>query len=396
MPDTAQTIPQTTPGAARRFDLDVLRVGAFGLLIFYHVGMLYVTWDFHVKSDYASHTVEPLMLLLNPWRLTLLFIISGCATRFMGEGMAAGALGKSRSLRLLLPLAFGMLVVVPPQSWAQVVETFGYSGSLLDFWPVYLSGGRPAWDIIMPTYNHLWFVIYLWIYTMLAVALWRFLPKIEAGVAKMLSGPGLWIWPIALPVAFILFVSSWAPENHVFFADPYAHLQYGSAFFLGLAIARNDAVWARLENNRWRTLIAAILGYAGFIALRQTMGDNIGLKIAAGVTREAYAWVMMAALFGFAKHHITKGSPLLTTLTEAVFPFYIVHQTTIVLVAHALKGRHWPVALEAGTIIAATVASCLAAYYIARAIPPLRLVMGLKAERPKPVIRSELQPAAQS
>ncbi len=386
--------PQTRGATTRRFDLDALRVGAFGLLILYHVGMLYVTWGFHVKSDHASPAIEPLMLLLNPWRLTLLFIISGAATRFMGERMATSALARSRSLRLLLPLAFGMLVIVPPQSWAQVVESFGYAGSYLDFWPVYLTGGRPAWDIIMPTYNHLWFVIYLWIYTMLAAALWRFLPAMERGVAKALSGPGLWIWPIALPFAYIAFVGRIVPENHIFFADPYAHLQYGSAFFLGLTIARNDAVWSRIEGARWRALIAAILTYAAFIALRDA--QTLPLKIAAGVARETFAWTMMATLFGFARHHISRGSPLLTMLTEAVFPFYIVHQTTIILVAHALKGRHWPVALEAATIIAATVASCLAAYCIARAIPPLRLVMGLKADRAPDLSRSDLHPAPQS
>ncbi len=71
--------------AARRTDLDWLRIAAFGTLILYHVGMFYVTWDWHVKSPHASHAIEPLMLLVNPWRLTLLFIISGVATRVHGR-----------------------------------------------------------------------------------------------------------------------------------------------------------------------------------------------------------------------------------------------------------------------------------------------------------------------
>ena len=33
----------------RRHDLYWLRVIAFGLLVLYHVGMDYVTWDWHVK-----------------------------------------------------------------------------------------------------------------------------------------------------------------------------------------------------------------------------------------------------------------------------------------------------------------------------------------------------------
>ena len=70
----------------RRYDLDWLRIGAFALLIFYHVGMFYVTWDWHVKSSHASPLIEPLMQLSSPWRLVLLFLISGVATRFMAFG----------------------------------------------------------------------------------------------------------------------------------------------------------------------------------------------------------------------------------------------------------------------------------------------------------------------
>lgn len=95
------TLPNAIPD--RRYDLDWLRIAAFGLLIFYHVGMFYVTWGFHVKSSHASPAAEPFMLLVNPWRLTLLFIISGSATRFMLDKMKPGAFAASRTLRLLVP-----------------------------------------------------------------------------------------------------------------------------------------------------------------------------------------------------------------------------------------------------------------------------------------------------
>jgi hypothetical protein len=45
-------------GSTRRHDLDWLRVAAFALLIFYHIGMFYVTWDWHIKSRHASTLIE--------------------------------------------------------------------------------------------------------------------------------------------------------------------------------------------------------------------------------------------------------------------------------------------------------------------------------------------------
>ena len=45
------------------------------------------------------------MLMLNPWRLSLLFLVAGFATRFMLRKYATGALLQSRTVRLLVPLA---------------------------------------------------------------------------------------------------------------------------------------------------------------------------------------------------------------------------------------------------------------------------------------------------
>src|SRR3546814_4589302 len=79
--------------STRRHDLDWIRVCAFGLLILYHVGMYYVSWDWHVKSPGAGPTIEPLMLLTAPWRLSLLFLVSGAATAFLIGKSASGFLG---------------------------------------------------------------------------------------------------------------------------------------------------------------------------------------------------------------------------------------------------------------------------------------------------------------
>ena len=78
----------------RRHDLDWVRVCAFGLLVLYHVGMYYVTWDWHVKSPAASDALEPFMLLSSPWRLALIKVFKQWSvfdTRInTGTGCACG------------------------------------------------------------------------------------------------------------------------------------------------------------------------------------------------------------------------------------------------------------------------------------------------------------------
>lgn len=366
--------------SSRRPDLDALRVGAFLLLILYHLGMFYVPWGWHVKSEHITPALETPMSLLNPWRLTLLFVISGAATRFMMAKLSAGQLAGQRSHRLLLPLVFGMLLVVAPQSWAEVVEKQGYAGSFLDFWLRYLAFDQ-SFGIILPTYNHLWFVAYLWVYTMaLAAAAPRLLPALDRWGSRLLAGPGLFVAPaLAFGIYLATAGRAWG-ETHIVFADAYGHLQYGTAFLIGVVLAHSDAAWERLTAARHRTLAAAVL-----LALIGLFLADTGIEDAAGwpgavfaFLREAYAWMAICALFGYARRHVRRGSPLLTTLNEAVFPFYIVHQTAIVLTGHLLKPLALPAMTEAGIILAVTVAACLSTYALARSIPVLRTPLGLK------------------
>ena len=89
---------------------------------------------------------------------------------------------RERSRRLLLPLLFGMAVVVVPQAYyelkTQAPELLPGNGGYLDFWAAYLRleqfcKGDDCLDV--PTWNHLWFLPYLWLYALVAVVLagWR-------------------------------------------------------------------------------------------------------------------------------------------------------------------------------------------------------------------------------
>lgn len=372
------------PAAPRRHDLDALRVGAFLLLILYHLGMFYVPWDWHVKSSHIVPELQPWMGALNPWRLSLLFVISGAATRFMAEKSASGPLAAERSRRLLVPLAFGMILIVAPQSWAEVVEKQGYTGSFLDFWPRYLAFDS-SFGIILPTYNHLWFVVYLWAYTLLAVALRPAWPALDRVASRALKGPGLLIVPAMLFGLYRATAERAWGETHIVWADGYGHLQYGTAFLLGLLMARMDEAWVFLQRYRAGLALGAAAIFAVGLGVRNLEAEAGVRGAAFALLREAYAWAVICALFGYARRYIRSGSPLLTTLTEAVFPFYIIHQTTIVLAGHFLKPMALPILVEAGVILALTVASCLGTYALARAVPILRLPLGLKPapRRPK-------------
>lgn len=399
---------EPTPGPdMRRIDLDWIRIAAFGLLILYHVGMLYVTWTFHVKSGHRLAALEPFMLALNPWRLVLLFLVSGAATAFMAGRLRPGRLAGQRSARLLPPLIFGMLVIVPPQSYLQVVEGFGYAGSFAEFYRQhYLAfagqfcagGAGRSSCIVMPTWNHLWFVVYLWVYSMLLFGLLALVPgfarRAESVLTRLLAGPGLLLWPCIVLAAYRIVLFPRFPETHALFGDWYAHALYASAFLLGFLVARSEAVWHEVEQWRWPALAGALVAYAlylaAYLARQQGLSSEallFGQRLVYGIDQ----WCWIVAVLGFGRRWLpTRDTPARRYLTDAVFPYYIVHQTAIIIAAHALRDLDLPAWLEASIIILATAATCALTYEIVRRAGWLRPLFGLK---PRPAPTADLAPA---
>ncbi len=382
------SLPSAIPD--RRLDLDWLRIAAFGLLIFYHVGMFYVTWDWHVKSSRASQIIEPLMRLSNPWRLTLLFIISGCATRFMMDKMNAGRFLGSRTVRLVIPLLFGVFVIVPPQSYFQIVEQLGFTGSFTDFYGKYATASgdwHPNGEyLITPTYNHLWFVLYLFVYTLLVIPMGPLLKRIPARFAAPLaSGSMIVILPWIVMTVLAATLRPIFGETHALVDDWYNHAVYIPAFLLGYAIAKHEPFFESCQRVRWLMLI---IGFAAWLSLEVFRATITGeptpaiLMIGAAL-RELQAWTTILALFGFARKHLRHEGKIRRYLTDAIFPFYIIHQTAIVVAGHYLNGLGLPVWVEAPTLIAITIASCWLGYEIVRRIGVLRPLFGLKMETAK-------------
>lgn len=370
----------------RRYDLDWLRIIAFGLLIFYHTGMFYVTWGWHVKSDHASHALEPLMRLLNPWRLDLLFFISGVAIRFMAEKTGAWQLGLSRFNRLFWPIVFGIAVIVAPQSFYQVREHYGFTGDYLDFYGKYLSHYTGWCDargcLTVPTWNHLWYVVYLLVYSLLFAVLWPVLKRIPMEWAKRLPASVY----IAIPFAWYCFgdyvLDPLFPQTHAFVGDWYVHYDSAGFFAMGILVARFDRFFEIARKMRHISLVVGFGGYLALELLRRLWAagqiDPFFAELIGNPIETAQAIFMMLALIGYARQHLAGADgPLRRTLTEAIFPFYIIHQTIIVVAAYNLNRLHLPVALEATLLIAITVAGCWLTYLAVRPFNLLRPFFGM-------------------
>lgn len=380
----------TVPHPARHYGMDWLRIGAFAILILYHVAMVFVPWGFHVKSAHRAGDIAMLpMLAANAWRLTLLFVVSGYATRALfARSHGIGAFIGDRSRRLLVPLLFGMAVITPPQGWIELVTQHGYTESFLHFWA--RDWFRPAKiaGVSVPSWNHLWFVIYLWVYTaVLALSIVLVRPlRWQHGFDRAFAGIGVLLLPLGWYAAVHVWWFRMVGETHGLFDDPMAHLQYLFAFLFGFGLARGEGVMAAVVRwHRWAAGAAA-LGYGWVAAVQLGWVPYEGdWARAYGLAHALEQWASIIALIGFAERHCNRDAPIRPMLTEAVFPFYLIHQTVIVVVAYWLRGAGLSMPAESALLVTATIGGCAGFYLVGRRIGPLRPLIGLRRyPRPAP------------
>jgi glucan biosynthesis protein C len=392
---TLPTITEKACGSERRYDLDWLRVIAFGFLIFYHIGMFYVTWGWHVKSPHAGPWLEPVMALINPWRLPLLFLISGIALRFAIDKSRLTQFVPRRFMRLFVPIVFGMLVICAPQAYFELYSK-GETGS--DFWAFY--GQYLDFDmefsILTPTWNHLWYLVYILAYTLAVVALLPLLRRLDGPAEALFSwlGRGALGWRLLLVPVLPFLCYAWLlaprfPSTHAFYNDWANHAELFSIVLIGWFAAKSPAFWGAVQRHLGPAIVLALGLLLVLAAVRLTWAAaraDQGLATLMTLLRTVFMWAAIVAMLGLAQRYLNRDGPVLRFLTEAVFPYYILHQTLIVAVGFWVGGLLLPVWQEAGIITVATVVGCVVLTEAIKRLPPLRPLFGLpwRAEAIRP------------
>ncbi|MDI4634302.1 acyltransferase family protein [Pelomonas sp. V22] len=377
-----------TANTSRQYFLDWLRILAFGLLVPYHVGMYYVTWDWHVKSAAASSLIEPLMLLTAPWRLGLLFLIGGAAARYLLSKQPQGFVG-SRTKRLLIPLIFGMYFIVPPQAFFEVQTKLAYEGSYLDFMQLYLKAfhgfcGKDGKCLDLPTWNHLWFVAYLWVYSLIGWALWRAWPSLAARFECWIAKPRgalFTLLVLALPLMAARQINVLFPSTHNLTWDWYNHAQYGYLFLLGL-LGAHSGLWTLMQQWRRWALALAVLAWALILVYFKAY-DQVeppqALRLAMRCVWGGLEWWAITAACGYAKQWLNFDHAWRRWLTPAIFCVYILHQSVIVILTRVLLPLALPAAVEGLLLIVLTFTLCLLGYVVVRRVPVLRAALGISS-----------------
>ena len=304
----------------RRYDVDWLRILALGLLIIYHISVVFQPWAYFIYFVQSEKPVESIWLamgLINIWRIPLLFIISGMGVCFSMRRRGWKELLKDRTRRILLPLIFGSLFIVP-------IHGYIYQSFIgLD-------------HIYFPNPGHLWFLINIFIYVLVLCPVFFYLKRNPDSILLRLFErifkfpPALYL--ITLP--FIFEAELIALEQGF---EAYANTPHG--FWLGLLafitgfifISIGDVFWQAVGKIKGLALAVAIPLFLVRMIIFQFQGPFYLIVI------ESWSWLF--AVFGFGSTYLNRPSKKLTYLSKAVYPVYILHMIFLYLASDLVLTR---------------------------------------------------------
>jgi len=326
--------------SSRRHDLDWLRVLAIVLLVFFHSAMPFVAeWGWHLKNAEMSNLLLELNFFMSRWRMALLFLISGVGTAFALGARPAGLFARERAKRLLLPLAFGIVMVVPPQIYMERLAQGETFSSYLAFWPtIFTTGTYPTGNL---SWHHLWFVAYLAIYTIALLPLFVWLrgdrvARVGAWLERVAARAGLAVFALPMAAVLVLLLPHFpGPQDIVH--DVAMMTYYMLYFIIGYLLARSTPLWERIERERgtslrWAVVATLIVNYVRWNDIHHGLGLDLA-GMAWGTLLSMMAWCWVLTFLGYGKRYLSRNSALLAWANEGIYPIYILHQTVIVVLA---------------------------------------------------------------
>lgn len=377
----------------RRFDLDWLRVLAFTMLIFYHTSLVFTNWI--ISNEENSNFLLYLAYSVSQWRMPLICVISGAGVFFAFKRRSVASFLGERLRRLLIPLIFGVLFITAPQMYYNRLFEGQQVASYLDF---QLSVFQFK---IFPKGNfhwfHLWFIGYLLLYCILTLPFLVVLRKewgkrLISKLATLFAQKKWLIFALIMPLIIVdvMIGVYWNPKGSKFLSL-LIFFVYGYLFF-----TKNQFV-VLIRKYRKFTIIGAVITALIVLAI----GDKTGFGdvyvysgfipfVLGKIVKNINLLLWLCTIVGFAKRYLNFNHSILKYANEAVYPFYILHQTVLIVLGYYVIQLQTGIAIKFWLISIGTfVISLLIFELLIRRNKILRFLFGLKPKPPKLELKTQ-------
>ena len=183
----------------RRHDIDNLRTFCILLLVPYHAAMAFNCWG---EANYVwfgeSRALSAFVTVVSPWYMAALFLAAGLSARFSLQKRGMTGYVKERIKKLLIPLIAGIFTVVAALTYYADRWHNGYTGNFFSHYQIFITRitDLTGYDGGF-TPGHLWFLLYLFLISMLTLVV----SKLQEKFLKQVhwNTPSVWkVWLFGL------------------------------------------------------------------------------------------------------------------------------------------------------------------------------------------------------
>lgn len=334
----------------RRYDLDWLRVMATLAVFVFHCTRLFDTEGWHLKNAQQSDLLFIVIrALFWPWLMEVFFLLSGAAAWYALKSRTARAYVVDRIKRLLIPLyTVGFFVVCPPQFYFEVLTHYRYSGTFWQSLRLYVRQLRPPGIAVWPPRllpvafaGHLWFLQFLFLISLLTLPLLLYLKSARGQrwidrLAGWISRRRRLLW-FVLPLALAL-TALRAPLGG---GRTWADWAYYALYFLaGYVLVADERFTASVVRHRRLCALLWLLAVSAqaviVLGLRYDLAQPLfsPLYVIYQMVVSVLSWSAVVVVLGLGASYLNQDHPWLAGASEAVLPFYILHQTVILLAGY--------------------------------------------------------------
>jgi glucan biosynthesis protein C len=386
----SQILEHTSPSPKpdRRYDIDWLRLMAVFLLFFFHTARIFSPREeFYVHNDPPSDLLNNLFIKpIWPWHMSLFFLLAGASTFFALGHRSGGQYIRERFKRLLIPFIFGLFVLIAPQSYLGLLSHSDYTGSYFEWYPDFFqlqAADEDGYFLGGHTWGHLWFILHLLVYSLLALPLFLFL-KNKTGKRFISRLAQACTWPgVILIFPALLLLMNEGPD--IAGGRP---LFYITFFIYGYIIMSDSRFWDMIDKYWFASILLGPVFVAVFVILEATRSwpgwitGNWSFDIIIGYWECFAPWFTILACLALGRRLLNFTNVFLKYFAEGAYALYILHQTIIVIIGYFVIQAQIAVGFKYVIILAASFVCTVLVYdLLVRRNNISRFLFGMKSKR---------------
>jgi glucan biosynthesis protein C len=391
----------------RRYEIDWLRVLAMLTVFLFHNARFFDFGDWHLKN--AEHHLVPMIFVavVSQWIMPLFFLLAGASSRFALDYQTSSGYIRERFKRLIVPFIFGALVLIPPQGYMEALThaQYAFSGSFPQYYPHHFivrldwfNPNIPGW-LFGSFGHHLWFLGFLFTYSLLSLPFFRWLKRSKGQVflerlGLLLRRPGA-IFLGMIPIALIQAALRAHFPSYLDVADFFYWLIFFTYGYLIYAQLDVEAAVKRHEVPALGigiacSIIMFLLYYGGLLEPLESNPTYSARYIFYQIFRSINTWTWLVYFLSLGMRSLKFTNPFVKYANEAVMPFYVFHQTIILIIGFFVISWHAGIPLKFLLISTTSFGITMGLYEFVKRTALTRFLFGMRPPKKNPERQSKL------